>query len=160
HREARRHRCKRNDREAVADELSARLRSSRCHAARRTRGQRRRPRSRNAGPYWTRRPIWTSAHHGIRAVPMARWLLQAADMKQFGLCLLFTQACTAGPVEELPTGSLAAPAPVLADAGAPASSPIALAGGQWHTLILRSDGTVYASGWNGDGQLGLGNLTN
>ena len=37
---------------------------------------------------------------------------------------------------------------------------VAIAGGGDHSLALKSDGTVWAWGWNGYGQLGDGSTTN
>ncbi|MZG88400.1 RCC1 repeat-containing protein, partial [Staphylococcus aureus] len=37
---------------------------------------------------------------------------------------------------------------------------IAIAGGVYHTIALKSDGTVWAWGYNGYGQLGDGSTTN
>jgi uncharacterized delta-60 repeat protein len=45
----------------------------------------------------------------------------------------------------------------LTGAGAPGA--VALAGGAWHSLSLRADGTVWAWGWNTFGQLGDGTTT-
>jgi len=39
------------------------------------------------------------------------------------------------------------------------SGAIAVAAGEEHTVALRADGTVWAWGWNGNGQLGNGNTT-
>jgi len=39
------------------------------------------------------------------------------------------------------------------------SGVVAVAAGQMHSLALKSDGTVWAWGWNGSGQLGLGDTT-
>ena len=36
---------------------------------------------------------------------------------------------------------------------------VAIAGGEWHTVALRRDGTVWAWGWNECGQLGGGATT-
>jgi alpha-tubulin suppressor-like RCC1 family protein len=46
----------------------------------------------------------------------------------------------------------------LASFGLPAAAQT-LAGGEYHTLILKSDGTVWAMGYNGSGQLGDGSPT-
>ena len=45
----------------------------------------------------------------------------------------------------------------LTGTGAPGA--VALAGGAWHSLSLRADGTVWAWGWNAWGQLGDGTTT-
>ena len=37
---------------------------------------------------------------------------------------------------------------------------VAIAGGGYHSLALKSDGTVWAWGYNGYGQLGDGSTTN
>ena len=36
----------------------------------------------------------------------------------------------------------------------------AIAAGVWHTVALRTDGTLWAWGINGDGELGIGTYTN
>jgi alpha-tubulin suppressor-like RCC1 family protein len=46
----------------------------------------------------------------------------------------------------------------LAD-DAPLTNIIKIAGGRWHTIALKSDGTVWTWGYNGDGELGDGTTT-
>jgi hypothetical protein len=49
--------------------------------------------------------------------------------------------------------------PITDGSGAPLNGLIALAAGQYHSLALRADGTVWAWGRNQDGQLGDGTIT-
>lgn len=52
------------------------------------------------------------------------------------------------------------PVPVLDLNGQPLGDVIAIAGGGWHSLALRRDGTVWAWGYNANGQLGDGSTVN
>ena len=36
----------------------------------------------------------------------------------------------------------------------------AIAAGRWHSMLLKSDNTVWSAGWNRDGQLGDGTNSN
>ena len=44
--------------------------------------------------------------------------------------------------------------------GTAATTPVAIAGGAYHSLVITADGKVWAAGSNGDGQLGNASVTN
>jgi len=71
-------------------------------------------------------------------------------MKRFKSCLALLGLVVAGLV---PTALVATPA-----VAAPVATPM-VAAGWYHTLVLKADGTVWAWGFNGSGQLGDGTTT-
>jgi alpha-tubulin suppressor-like RCC1 family protein len=51
------------------------------------------------------------------------------------------------------------PVEVVTESGDPLTGVIAISAGKWHNLAIKSDGTLWAWGWNWDGQLGDGTYT-
>ncbi|MSR75938.1 MAG: hypothetical protein EXS14_10775, partial [Planctomycetes bacterium] len=74
---------------------------------------------------------------------------RSAPMQMLLMCFVMS-ACVFALIPNQGVGQWYPPAPHSAQISA----------GVFHTLALRSDGTVMAWGWNAYGQLGLGNNTN